>query len=272
MRVAYLGPPGTFGEEAALRAAPGAELAPFPSHAAVAAAVEAGKADAGLVAIENSLSGSVAETLDILVHDTTLQIQAELVLPIVHNLVVKRGTAREAIKLIFSHTQALGQVRQFIERAFPEARFEAALSTAEAVQEMLRRPGDAAAIATARAATLYGADILDRAIQDSDSNVTRFVLLGRAKPPPTGRDRTSIAFWFAGDEPGVLARVLNVFADRRISCSKIESRPTRAAFGEYVFLVDFEGHQDELAGREVLTAVRPLCAQLKVFGSYPRWH
>ncbi|MFN0146734.1 MAG: prephenate dehydratase [Dehalococcoidia bacterium] len=272
MRVAYLGPPGTFGEEAALRAAPGADFIACPSHAAVAAAVEVGRAEAGVAAIENSLSGSVAETLDILVHDTTLEIQAELVLPIVHNLVVKPGTRREAVKVIYSHTQALGQVRKFIERAFPAAQFEAALSTAEAVQEMLRRPGDAAAIATARAATLYGAEILDRAIQDSDSNVTRFVLLGRTKTPPTGRDRTSIAFWFAGDEPGMLARVLNVFAERRINCSKIESRPTRTAFGEYVFLVDFEGHQDDPAGREVLAALRPLCAQLKVFGSYPRWH
>jgi prephenate dehydratase len=273
MRVAYLGPPGTFGEEAAMRFAPEGELVPFPSHAAVAAAVESGAAEYGVVAIENSLSGSVAETLDVLIHDTALQIQRELVVPIVHNLVVKPGTRAADVRVIYSHTQALGQVRKFLDAHFPAAQFEAVLSTADAVRETMRRAtGDAAAISTERAANLYGAEILERAIQDSDSNVTRFLVLGRGTPQPTGNDRTSIAFWFRGDEPGMLARVLNEFAARGINCSKIESRPTREAFGEYVFLIDFEGHQDDPAGREVLAAVRPLCLTLKVFGSYPRWH
>ncbi|MEX1103827.1 MAG: prephenate dehydratase domain-containing protein, partial [Dehalococcoidia bacterium] len=130
-RLAYLGPPGTFGEEAALRFDPGAEHVPFPSHAAVAAAVESGMADAGLVAIENSLSGSVAETLDILIHDTELQIQNELVLPIEHNLVARTGTRADQIRVIYSHPQTFGQCRKFLERCFPKAQHEAALSTAE---------------------------------------------------------------------------------------------------------------------------------------------
>lgn len=271
MRLAYLGPPGTFGEEAARQYAPGAEHLPFPSHAAVAAAVESGMADAGLVAIENSLSGSVAETLDILIHDTTLQIQSELVLPIEHNLVAAPGTRADHVKVIYSHPQAFGQCRKFLERCFPRAQHEAALSTVEAVELALRRNSDAAAIGTVRAAELAGAEILARGIQDNANNVTRFLVLGSEKTAPTGRDRTSIAFTFAEDRPGSLASVLNVFASRGINCTKIESRPTREIFGEYVFLIDFEGHQDDPRARTVLNEVRALTQELKVFGSYPRW-
>jgi prephenate dehydratase len=269
-RLAYLGPPGTWGELAAKRFDPGADLLPFPSHAAVAAAVESGMADAGVVAIENLINGSVQETLDILIHETTLQIQAELLLPIEHNLVAPPGTRADQVKAIFSHPQALGQCRKFLERCFPKAQAEAALSTTEAVQLAMRRAGDAAAIATARAAELEGAEIIARNIQDSDNNVTRFLKLGRGHQPPTGRDRTSIAFTFLEDRPGALASVLNSFAAAGINCTKIESRPTKATFGEYVFLIDFEGHQDDPPCRQVLDAIRPLCAELKVFGSYPR--
>jgi len=270
MKLAFLGPPGTFGEEAAMRYAPDAELLPFPSHAAVAAAVDSGMADAGVVAIENSINGSVAETLDILIHETTLQIQGELVLPIEHNLVARPGARADQVKVIYSHTQSLGQCRKFIERCFPKAHLEAALSNSEAVEQAMQRD-DAAAISTRRAAEIYGAEILAHAIQDSANNVTRFVVLGRGKRAPTGRDRTSIAFTFADDRPGSLASVLNEFATRGINCTKIESRPTRAAFGEYVFLIDFEGHVDDPGCRDVLDAVRARCSEVKVFGSYPRW-
>jgi prephenate dehydratase len=270
VRLAFLGPAGTNGEEAARRYASDAEMLPFPSHAAVAAAVESGMADVGVVAIENSIMGSVAESLDILIHETKLQIQAELIIPIVHNLVAKPATRADQVEVIFSHTQALGQCRKFIERCFPKAHIEAALSTTEAVDLALARDGDAAAISTARAAELRGAEILARGIQDSDANVTRFLVLGRGEPAPTGRDRTSIAFTFAEDRPGALAGVLNEFAKAGINCTKIESRPTKATFGEYVFLIDFEGHAQDSQGRGVLEAIRPLCGELMVFGSYPR--
>lgn len=270
-RLAYLGPPGTNGEEAAVRFDPQAERLPFPSHAAVAAAVESGMADAGVVAIENSINGSVAETLDILIHETTLQIQAELLLPIEHNLFVKPGTRADQVKVIYSHPQALGQCRQFLERCFPKAQAQATLSTSEAVELAMQRDGDAAAISTLRAGELYGAELLASSISDAANNVTRFLELGRGQQRSSGRDRTSIAFTFAVDRPGALASVLNTFAAAEINCSKIESRPTRATFGEYVFLVDFEGHVEDAAVKAALDSIRPLCSMLKVFGSYPRW-
>src|SRR5690606_13668278 len=130
-------------------------LLPLPSHAAVAAAVDEGLADEGVVAIENSINGSVAETLDILIHDTALQIQSELVVPVRHNLVLPPGAAIEDVEVIYSHPQALGQCRPYLERAHPQAQLEAALSTSEAVRMALARP-HAAAISTRRAAELYG--------------------------------------------------------------------------------------------------------------------
>ena len=270
MRLAFLGPPGTFGEEAAMRYAPDAELLPFPSHPAVAAAVESGMADAGMVAIENLINGSVPETLDILIHESTLQIQAELLLPVVLNLVARPGTRADQVRVIYSHANPLGQCRKFVERCFPKAQLEAALSTTEAVELAMARDGDGAAIATLRAAEICGAEVLAQGIQDTDANVTRFVVLGRGQREPTGQDRTSIAFTFATDHPGALASVLDEFAKLHINCTKIESRPTKATFGEYVFLIDFEGHAAEATGAEVLAAIRPLCGTLKVFGSYPR--
>ncbi|MCZ2109269.1 MAG: prephenate dehydratase [Dehalococcoidia bacterium] len=269
MRLAYLGPPGTFGDEAAHAYAPDAERLACPSHAAVAAAVESGKADEGIVAIENSLNGSVSETLDILIHDTTLKIKAELAIPVVLNLIARPGMGLSDVRVIFSHPQPFGQSRRFLEEQFPDVQVEAALSTTAAVEIALQRD-DAAAIGTARAAAIYGGEILAPGIQDADNNVTRFVVLGHESPPPTGRDRTSIAFIFPDDRPGLLAKVLTLFARAGINLYKIESRPTRAILGEYVFLVDFDHHQDDPEGQAILAAIRPLCAELKVFGSYPR--
>lgn len=268
-RIGFLGPPGTFGEQAALAHAPGAELVPFPSHAAIAAAVEGGEADEGVLAIENSINGSVAETLDILIHETSLQIQSELLVPILHNLVAAPGTKLESIDIVYSHTQALGQCRRFLETHLPEATLEAALSTSQAVELALEQERSAA-ISTERAAELFGGEILQRGIQDTDNNVTRFVILADGRMPPTGRDRTSIAVLFEGDEPGLLAGLLTAFAERGINCSKMESRPTRATFGEYVFLIDFEGHQDDPKCAEALAIVRSRSQKVSVFGSYPR--
>ena len=139
------------------------------------------------------------------------------------------------------------------------------------VSKLLELSIAAAAIATARAAEHHGGDVIAASIQDTADNVTRFIVLGHGSPPPSGRDRTSIAFTFARDQPGSLAGVLSSFARRGINCSKIESRPTKEVFGEYVFLVDFEGHEHDQGPMAALAEVRALTADLKVFGSYPRW-
>ena len=269
MSVAFLGPPGTFGEEAARRSFPGAELLPCPTHGAVARAVEAGEAGTGVMAIENLLSGSVPETLDILIHETALKIQGEVLVPVVHNLVAAPGAAIDEIELIYSHPQALGQCRAFLDRHCPGAQRAAALSTAQAVELAVARPG-AAAIATLRAAEIYGGGVLAEGIQDQDNNATRFVVVGRHEPEPSGRDRTSIAFEFAGDSPGLLTAALTEFSSRGINCTKMESRPTRATFGEYIFLIDFEGHYRDAECAAALDGLHGMTSMLKVFGSYPQ--
>ena len=268
-RLAYLGPPGTFTEEAALRYRAGAELLPYPTEAAAAAAVEAGKAEEGVLAIENSIEGPVTRTVDALVHDTQLVIKAEIVLPIEHCLIAAPGATAGGITAIYAHPQALNQCRRYIERRFPHARQVAAFSNAAAVEEIRRVPG-AAAIAGARAADLYGATVLDRGIGDSARNKTRFVVLAKEDSAPTGHDKTSIAFTVAHERPGTLVDVLHEFSDRSINLTKIESRPSREELGIYIFLVDMDGHRSEPPVAEALAAVQAKSDFFRVLGSYPR--
>ena len=268
-KLAYLGPPGTFTEEAALRYQPAAELLPCPTEGAVAAAVEAGRAEEGVLAIENSIEGPVTRTVDALVHDTHLCIKSEIILAIEHCLIAATGTTLDSITAVYAHTQALNQCRKFIEQRFPKARQVAALSNAAAVEEVLGVPG-AAAIAGARAADLYGAQVLERGIGDSPHNKTRFVVLAPADSAPTGRDKTSIAFTVAHDRPGTLIDVLHEFSDRSLNLTKIESRPSREELGIYIFLVDLEGHRSDPAVAEALAAVQAKAFFFRMLGSYPR--
>ena len=269
-RLAYLGPAGTFTEEAAIGYSPQAQRLPFPSISGVAHAVQAGMADEGVVPIENSLEGAVNDTLDLLIHGTPLRIRGELVLPIEHCLMALPGVQADALQTITSHPQALGQCRDFLERRFPKVQTMATLSTAAAVESLKESPVPAGAIAPPRAAELYGVEILARAIQDRPNNETRFVVLAHTDHPPTGGDKTSLGF-FLEDAPGLLYNVLGEFARRRINLSKIESRPTKEALGRYIFLVDLEGHREEELVKEALEAVEARVSTLKVFGSYPRW-
>ncbi len=270
-RIAYLGPPGTFTQEAALLYDETAQLVPFASVPAVAAAIDSGMVEEGVVAIENSIEGSVTDTLDLLIHESKVLIRKELVLPVEHHLLVKPGVQVSEVRVIFSHPQALGQCRRFIERCFPRAEVVAALSTAAAVEEMMASPHPGAAIGTRRAAMLYGAETLARGIQDEASNVTRFVVLALEDHPPTGCDKTSLCFSFAEDHPGVLCSVLQEFAQRGINLAKVESRPSKVSLGRYIFLVDLEGHHDDPVVSEALARVRDKTALLKTLGSYPRY-
>lgn len=269
-RVAYLGPPGTFSEEAAFLHDPAAQLVPRPTIRAVAAAVEAGQADEGVVPIENSLEGPVTDTLDLLIHETKLRICKELVLPIVQCLLAKPGAAIGDVRVVFSIPQALGQCRRFLDERLSKAQAVAALSTVAGVEQMRAYEGPAAAIAPKRAAALYGVRVLAEAIQDNAENVTRFVVLADHDGQPTGDDKTSIAFYLE-DRPGTLYRVIKEFAERGINLSKIESRPAKQSLGKYVFLVDFNRHREDPVAQDVLQAIAPHTSLLKVFGSYPRY-
>jgi prephenate dehydratase len=268
-RLAYLGPPGTFSEEAALRYAPGAQLLPCTTERAAIVAVEAGGADEAVLPIENTLEGTVTRTVDALVHDTQLMIRSELILPIEMCLIVRPGTKTAEISVIYSKPEALSQVQYYIERHFPNARQEASLSTAAAVEEVLQVAG-AAAVAPARAAELYHAEVLERGIQDHAHNQTRFVVVGPNDHAPTGSDITSLAFAVARDKPGSLVDVLHEFSDRAINLTKIESRPSREELGTYVFLIDLEGHRSDAKVAEALAAAEAKSFFVKVLGSYPR--
>lgn len=270
-RLAYLGPRGTYSEEAALLYDPNAQLQACASITAIANAVASGETEAGIAPIENSLEGAVNETLDILVHDPRLFIYSELVLKIDHYLLARPTSTAGDIRVIFSHPQALGQCRRYIEKNFPQAEVVAALSTARAVEEMLAQES-AAAIGNRRAAALYGAAILASEIQDRKNNFTRFVVLSQQDHPPTGQDKTSLAFTFSvEDRPGLLVGALSAFAQRGINLSKIESRPGGERLGVYVFLADVDGHRQEPLLAEALAEVEAKCSFFRIMGSYPRY-
>ena len=269
--IAYLGPAGTFTEEASVRYDAAASLVPLPSIAAVGSAVATGSSEEGVVPIENSLEGAVNDTLDLLIREPLLRIRRELILPVEHCLMVRSGTDNEDIQVVISHPQALGQCREYIERRFPKATAMASLSTAAAVEQMKVSEVPAAAIAPRRAAELYGADIIDQGIQDRPNNVTRFVVLARDDHPRTGRDKTSLCFSFDEDIPGQLYGVIKEFAERDINLAKIESRPTKDGLGRYMFLIDLEGHKQDPSIAEAITLLQAKVTTCKIFGSYPRY-
>ena len=276
MRLSYLGPQGTYSEEAALEHAAGAAagrtatMVPRGSIGAAVLAVEEGVADEAVVPIENSLEGIVTQTADLLVHRTRLRIRREIVLPIHHCLLVRPGSRRRDVRVVHSHPQALAQCRRYLERHLPEAETVASLSTAAAVRDMLASDRAAAAISSSRAAEVFGAAVAGRNIEDVRTNETRFVVLAPSDASRTGRDRTSICFDFDEDSAGTLHGALGEFATRGINMSRVESRPDRRSLGRYVFLIDVEGHREDPAVRDALEGLRARATMFKVLGSYPR--
>lgn len=271
MRLAFLGPAGTFSEEAALRYDADAELIPFPSIVATADAILSGGADEAITPIENSYQGAVTDTLDLLIHGEGRRIKREINLEIVHHLMAAPGTVIADIRRVYSHPQALGQCQDYLQRTLPQAELAAALSTAGSVEQAMSADVKAAAIAPRRAAELYGAELLAENIQDGDNDVTRFVVLAKSDAPPSGNDKTSVCFSFDEDKPGQLFRVMGLLAEAGINLTKVESRPTRTELGRYYFLVDLEGHREDPAVRDVLAQVGDSVSLLKIFGSYPKF-
>jgi prephenate dehydratase len=270
-RIGYLGPAGTYTEQAALLYAPDAELQPYPTISAVGAAVVADELESGVVPIENSLEGSVTFTLDLLIAQSDLSIKNEVVIPIDHYLVAPPGVSADSVEVIYSHPQALAQCRAYLGEHFPTVPREASLSTVAAVIDMQSSRAPAAAICPQRATEIYDVRILAQSIQDNSANQTRFVALAHDDHPPTGHDRTSISFAFAIDRPGNLYHAIGEFAERNINLVKIESRPTKRELGRYVFLIDCEGHREEPEVAAALRGLREYADVFKILGSYPCW-
>ena len=274
MRVAYLGPAGTFTEEALRASAPGqVEELPYPSVYETVMAVQEGQADRAVVPIENSLEGGVAATLDALATEAdNVRIAAEVVLPVHHCLVAARELRVEHVERVISHPQATAQCARFLRERLPHAERLSAGSTAEAVRQVRDAGGAWAALGSRLSAALYGCLLLAEDVEDHPGNLTRFVWLapGGGAQRHEGPAKTSIVFWGAGDEsPGWLVSVLDELARREINLTRIESRPRRVRLGHYMFFADLEGAEADPAVSEALDALRGRVQELRVLGSYP---
>jgi prephenate dehydratase len=271
VRVAYLGPSGTFAEVAArLVAGDSAELAPYSDVVDALRAVADGQAERAVVPIENTLEGSVTVTLDALAFDVDLLIVGELELPVQLDVAVAAGTTLADVRVVRSHQVALGACRRWLSTHLPAAERVPATSTARAAELVAEAGGDEAALVNALAAERNGLDIVARDVADHRGNLTRFVVVSGDLPAPTGWDKTSLVVFIRENRPGALLQLLEIFAERDLNLTKIESRPTKAELGEYCFFVDVEGHlADERVG-DALAAVKRTHRDAKVLGSYRR--
>jgi prephenate dehydratase len=270
-RIAFLGPEGTFAEAAArmVGAADGAGLVPCLDVEEVLRTVERGDADRGVVPIESSTEGSVTATLDALAFGTDLLITAELELPLHLQLAAPAGTTLADVRAVHSHATALGSARRWLGEHLPAAERVTAASTARAAQEVGLLGVGHAALVNPLAAERYGLTVLADGVGDR-TDLTRFVVLGRDLPGPTGWDRTTVIVFIDRNRPGALLQLLQILAERGIDLTKLESRPTRAELGEYCFLLDLEGHvADERVG-DALAAVKRRHRDVRLLGSYRR--
>lgn len=270
MTIAYLGPEGTFTETAArLIGGDSATLVACNDIDEVVRATEAGDVERGVVPIENTIEGSVTATLDALAFDTDLLVEAELELPITLVVGVQPGTELAGVREVRSHPIPLAACRRWLSTNVPGAARVATTSTAKAAQEAADDP-TLAAIVNPLAADRYGLEVVARNVADSPSNSTRFVVIGRRLPAPTGWDKTSLVVFIEENRPGALLQLLEIFAERDLNLTRIESRPTKADLGEYCFFLDVEGHlADERVG-DALAAVKRTHRDVKILGSYRR--
>ncbi len=264
MKVAILGPRGTFSEEAAKKY--NAELVLCSDIEEIFNKVEEGSADLGIVPIENSLEGSVNQTLELLLK-RNLYIYDEIVLDINHCLMSLEKEIKD-VKEVISHPHALAQCKNFIKKLGVKTRNFP--STAEAAKEIKEKKlRGVAAIAPKISAELYGLNILAEGIQDEKENKTRFIVVSKKFNKRTGKDKTSIIIGLL-DRPGSLYEALGVFAKRGINLKKIESRPSKKALGDYIFYIDFEGHIEDDNVKKALNELKDKVSFLKVLGSYPK--
>jgi prephenate dehydratase len=271
--VAFLGPLGTFTEEALLTQEDyaSAVLEPCATIADVLDAVGSNRADVGFVPIENAIDGVVRDTLDALIFDVDLLIQREVVLDVRLHLMAPPGTELADVRRVVSYPVALAQCRGFVSQHLAGAEAVAANSTADAARLLGEQPEPGtAAIAPRLAAELYGLRILAEDVEDFGDNQTRFVAVARTGvPAPTGHDRTSIVCFQGADRPGSLHGILGQFAARNINLTRLESRPTKQGLGDYCFAIDLAGHLADEVVADCLRDLRAELADVKFLGSYP---
>jgi prephenate dehydratase len=271
--LAYFGPAGTFTEEALLTQPDyaAAERRPLSTITEVLEAVSSGSVSLGLIPIENGIEGTVPITLDGLVFDFELLIQREVVLDIHLALLANEGVELRDVKVLSSFPHALAQCRKFLAANVASAEARPAASTADAARELGAHPDPhTAAIAPLSAAQTYGLVVLAEEIEDHPENQTRFVAVARSGiPRPSGHDRTSIVCFQSADHPGSLHSILGQFAARDINLTKLESRPTKQALGEYCFVIDLEGHIADEIVADCLRDLHASLARVKFLGSYP---
>ncbi len=280
-RVGFLGPPGTFTEEALRASAAGAvEEVPYATVREAVLSVQTRDADRAVVPIENALEGSVRATLDALAAEAPdVRIEAQVTHLIRHCLIARAEVDLDAITRVVSHPHALSQCRGFVAGRLAHAELDAASSTAEAVRLVAASHEPWAALGSRLSAQLYGCEVLAEGIEDGGDNLTRFVWLARgdaagaafASPSFEGAPtKTSIVFWgFDDDSPGALVGVLSELADRGVNLTKIESRPRRVRLGHYMFFADLDGTAEDPAVAAALDGLRGRVETLRVLGSYP---
>lgn len=273
IRIGFLGPKGTFSHEALeiyINKNKNNEYiqCDFQNMSDILIAIDKGEIDEGIVPMENSIEGAVNATMDTLVSKVELFIKGELVINISQNLLLKKGSKIEDVTHIISHPQPIGQCRNYINSRFPRALVRYSFSTTEAAIEVAKGKGDMAAIGSKLGAKEYGLDIFENDIQDGENNVTRFVIVAKEDSKRTGTDKTSIAF-STEDKPGCLYRILDIFNLWDINMTRIESRPSKNRFGEYIFFVDISGHKDDEDLISAITMIKRKCWFFKFLGSYP---
>ncbi len=275
MKVSYLGPPGTFTEDALRAAADGQRIEESPAATIYDAiiAVEDGSAERAFVPFENSIEGAVRSTLDTLALDTTgVEIVGEHDFPIRNCLIARSEIPLGEIEAVYSHPQASAQCSRFLREQLPEAEIRVAPSTADAVRQVSESDQPWAALGAASAAQRYGCTILLDGVEDEADNETRFVWIAPqgTEPEGDGTWKSSLVFSELGeDHPGALVEALAEFSNREVNLTRIESRPLRRGLGRYMFFIDLEGRSTEGAVAEAIEALRQKAESVRVLGSYP---
>lgn len=274
MKVGYLGPEGTFSEEAgkayAKKLNSKISMIPFSTFHDVLSAVDKREIDEAIVPLENSIEGTISTVVDMLAREVDLKINQEIVLTVYSYLLAKKGVKLKDITDVISHPQPIEQCKDYLTKHLKKARLHLAYSTSQAARQVAELPGPQvyAAIAPLAAAKMYGLNVVAKKISAKD-NQTRFAVIAKRDHARTGHDKTSIVFTLQKDRPGGLHDVLAVFAVKNINLTKIESRPSKKALGDYYFFIDLQGHRDDKEVAQALKEIKFQVATFKLLGSYP---